>query len=194
MPEEKKDSKSKKAVKKITKPSENKKTAKSVLKISKEVIIEPITTNEIIEETPTVDSTSVDSTAEEIKNEEIKNEEISSDQFLKDFDWDNFEEGIETVKDDKLLEFDKLIQENFVDTYNESVIDGVIINLTDREAIIDINAKSEGVISLNEFRYNPDLKVGDKVEVLVDIQEVWGIIPNPKLKCFVGIPTFIIRR
>tara|TARA_B100000795_G_scaffold120899_1_gene89999 strand:+ start:2466 stop:4439 length:1974 start_codon:yes stop_codon:yes gene_type:complete len=171
MPEEKKDSKSKKAVKKITKPSENKKTAKSVLKISKEVIIEPITTNEIIEETPTVDSTSVDSTAEEIKNEEIKNEEISSDQFLKDFDWDNFEEGIETVKDDKLLEFDKLIQENFVDTYNESVIDGVIINLTDREAIIDINAKSEGVISLNEFRYNPDLKVGDKVEVLVDIQE-----------------------
>ena len=43
--------------------------------------------------------------------------------------------------------------------------------MTDREAIIDINAKSEGVISLNEFRYNPDLKVGDKVEVIVDIRE-----------------------
>ena len=161
MPEEKKDSKSKKAVKKTKKPSEKTKTAKAAVKISKEVIIEPITTNEIIEETTTLDSTA----------EEIKNEEISSDQFLKDFDWDNFEEGIETVKDDKLLEFDKLIQENFVDTYNESVIYGVIINLTDREAIIDVNAKSEGVISLNEFRYNPDLKVGDKVEVLVDIQE-----------------------
>ena len=161
MPEEKKDSKSKKAVKKTTKPSENIKTAKSVVNISKEVIVEPITTNDIIEETNTLDSTA----------EEIKNLEISSDQFLKDFDWDNFEDGIETVKDEKLLEFDKLIQENFVDTYNESVIDGVIINLTDREAIIDINAKSEGVISLNEFRYNPDLKVGDKVEVLVDIQE-----------------------
>ena len=161
MPEEKQDSKSKKAVKKPTKSSKNTKTAKAVVKVSKEVSIEPITTNEIIEETTTLDSTA----------EEIKNEEISSDQFLKDFDWDNFEEGIETVKDDKLLEFDKLIQENFVDTYNESVIYGVIINLTDREAIIDINAKSEGVISLNEFRYNPDLKVGDKVEVLVDIQE-----------------------
>ena len=161
MPEEKKDSKSKKAVKKTTKPSENIKTAKSVVNISKEVIVEPITTNDIIEETNTLDSTA----------EEIKNLEISSDQFLKDFDWDNFEDGIEIVKDEKLLEFDKLIQENFVDTYNESVIDGVIINLTDREAIIDINAKSEGVISLNEFRYNPDLKVGDKVEVLVDIQE-----------------------
>ena len=43
--------------------------------------------------------------------------------------------------------------------------------MTDREAIIDINAKSEGVISLNEFRYNPDLKIGDKVEVLIDIRE-----------------------
>ena len=43
--------------------------------------------------------------------------------------------------------------------------------MTDREAIIDINAKSEGVISLNEFRYNPDLKVGDKVEVIVDTRE-----------------------
>ena len=107
MPEEKKDSKSKKAVKKTKKPSEKTKTAKAAVKISKEVIIEPITTNEIIEETTTLDSTA----------EEIKNEEISSDQFLKDFDWDNFEEGIETVKDDKLLEFDKLIQENFVDIY-----------------------------------------------------------------------------
>ena len=43
--------------------------------------------------------------------------------------------------------------------------------MTEREAIIDINAKSEGVISLNEFRYNPNLSVGDKVEVLIDIRE-----------------------
>ena len=64
-----------------------------------------------------------------------------------------------------------MIDENFVDTYNENVIQGVVINITEREAIIDINAKSEGVISLNEFRYNPGLKVGDKVEVIVDIQE-----------------------
>ncbi|CEN51602.1 30S ribosomal protein S1 [Capnocytophaga canimorsus] len=46
-----------------------------------------------------------------------------------------------------------------------------VVHITDREAIIDINAKSEGVISLNEFRYNPNLKVGDKVEVLIDVRE-----------------------
>ena len=88
-----------------------------------------------------------------------------------DFDWSKFEEGIEVISDTKIKEFDKLIDENFVDTYNENVIQGVVINITEREAIIDINAKSEGVISLNEFRYNPGLKVGDKVEVIVDIQE-----------------------
>jgi small subunit ribosomal protein S1 len=116
------------------------------------------------------------SKSEEIQNtestkEDSKSEDSSKEDFLNDFDWNLFEEGIETIKDEKLSEFEKLVEENFVDTYNESVIEGTIISLTDREAIIDINAKSEGVISLNEFRYNPDLKVGDKVEVLVDIQE-----------------------
>ena len=88
-----------------------------------------------------------------------------------DFDWSMFEEGIEVIEEKKIIEFEKLIDENFVDTYDENVIQGTVINITEREAIIDINAKSEGVISLNEFRYNPGLKVGDKVEVIVDIQE-----------------------
>ena len=53
----------------------------------------------------------------------------------------------------------------------EEVVEGVVVRITDRDAIVDINAKSEGVISLNEFRYNPNLKVGDKVEVLIDVRE-----------------------
>ena len=70
-----------------------------------------------------------------------------------------------------MKEFEALVAENFVDTADEDVLDGTVVHLTDREAIIDINAKSEGVISLNEFRYNPNLKVGDKVEVIVDTRE-----------------------
>ena len=54
---------------------------------------------------------------------------------------------------------------------DDEVVEGAVIHITDRDAIIDINAKSEGVISLNEFRYNPNLKVGDKVEVLIDVRE-----------------------
>ena len=93
--------------------------------------------------------------------------EISEDGF----NWTEFEEGIQTISKKQIDDFDKLIDENFVDTYTESVITGIVVNITEREAIIDINAKSEGVISLNEFRYNPDLKIGDSVEVIVDIQE-----------------------
>ena len=69
------------------------------------------------------------------------------------------------------MEFETLVSANFVDTADEEVVVGKVVYLTEREAIIDINAKSEGVISLNEFRYNPDLKVGDEVEVLIDIRE-----------------------
>lgn len=92
-------------------------------------------------------------------------------EFLENFNWEKYEQGIERVEDSKLKEFEELVAENFVDTADEEVVTGTVVYLTEREAIIDINAKSEGVISLNEFRYNPDLKVGDKVEVLIDIRE-----------------------
>ena len=100
-----------------------------------------------------------------------KKPEPNPDQFLKDFNWHNYEEGIDQVADEKLDEFEKLVAENFVETLDDQVVEGTVIHMTDRDAIIDINAKSEGVISLNEFRYNPNLSVGDKVEVLIDVRE-----------------------
>ena len=90
---------------------------------------------------------------------------------LSEFDWHNYEEGIDEVDEKQIKEFEKLVEENFVETLTNNVVEGTVVHMTDREAIIDINAKSEGVISLNEFRYNPALKVGDKVEVLIDIRE-----------------------
>lgn len=102
---------------------------------------------------------------------ELSLKERDPEKFLAEFDWDKYEEGIETIDDKKLEEFEKLVAENFVDTLDNEVVEGKVIHITDRDAIIDINAKSEGVISLNEFRYNPDLKVGDKVEVLIDVRE-----------------------
>ena len=101
----------------------------------------------------------------------ISEAQANPDKFLKEFNWHNYEEGIDPVEDSKLEEFEKLVSENFVDTLNDEVVEGEVIHISDRDAIIDINAKSEGVISLNEFRYNPDLKVGDKVEVLIDVRE-----------------------
>ena len=104
---------------------------------------------------------------------QVTTETVAQDpkEFLENFNWDKYEQGIERVDDSKLEEFETLVSANFVDTADEEVVVGKVVYLTEREAIIDINAKSEGVISLNEFRYNPDLKVGDEVEVLIDIRE-----------------------
>ncbi len=102
---------------------------------------------------------------------EVSLKESNPEKFLADFNWHNYEEGIDPIDDGKLEEFEKLVKENFVDTLDDEVVEGKVVYITDRDAIIDINAKSEGVVSLNEFRYNPDLKVGDKVEVLIDVRE-----------------------
>ncbi|MEZ7497989.1 30S ribosomal protein S1 [Flavobacterium sp. Arc3] len=95
----------------------------------------------------------------------------SQEEFLANFNWHNFEEGIDPVNQENLKEFEELVTKTFISTDQEEVVDGTVVRITDRDVIVDINAKSEGVISLNEFRYNPALKVGDTVEVLIDIRE-----------------------
>jgi small subunit ribosomal protein S1 len=93
------------------------------------------------------------------------------EEFLAKFNWHNFEEGIDEVDAKELKDFEALVAKTFISTESDDVVMGTVVRITDRDAIVDINAKSEGVISLNEFRYNPNLKVGDKVEVLIDIRE-----------------------
>lgn len=106
------------------------------------------------------------------KNAPVVSEaQANPEKFLANFNWHNYQEGLDEVDETQLKEFEKLVAEKFVDTLNDEVVIGTVVHISDRDAIIDINAKSEGVISLNEFRYNPNLKVGDKVEVLIDVRE-----------------------
>ncbi len=95
----------------------------------------------------------------------------TQEDFLQNFNWESYENGIDAVEGNELKEFEDLVSKTFISTDDEEVVEGVVVRITDRDAIVDINAKSEGVISLNEFRYNPNLKVGDKVEVLIDVRE-----------------------
>lgn len=86
------------------------------------------------------------------------------------FDWDAYEAGYGSrTEEHKAIE--KLYEATLVTSVEHQVVNGVVVQITDRDVIIDISSKSEGVVSMNEFRYNPDLKVGDLVEVLVDKQE-----------------------
>lgn len=113
---------------------------------------------------------------EEVKKEEVvaeaaKEEKVNPDEFLANFDWHKYEEGIEAVDEENIKAFEAALEGTLGLVNEREVIEGTVVRKTDREAIIDINSKSEGVISLNEFRYNPNLAVGDTVEVLVDKRE-----------------------
>jgi len=143
-------------------------------KTTKAKIVKKETVKVKVEATP-VEVVSVETTHDVAVVEELKaskeDSKVAQAEFLDTFNWHNYQEGIDVIEDKQLDAFEKLVKENFVDTSDDDVIEGEVVYMTEREAIIDINAKSEGVISLNEFRYNPDLKVGDKVEVIVDMRE-----------------------
>ncbi|WP_422091338.1 30S ribosomal protein S1 [Tenacibaculum ovolyticum] len=96
---------------------------------------------------------------------------VNPAEFLATFNWHKYEEGIDEVDESKLKEFEQALEGTVGFVNERDVIEGLVTRITERDAIIDINSKSEGVISLNEFRYNPGLAVGDTVEVLVDKRE-----------------------
>ena len=89
---------------------------------------------------------------------------------IEDFDWDAYEKG-ETVGEKSREELTKTYDESLNTVKDKDVIEGTIIALNKREAVVNIGYKSDGIIPVNEFRYNPDIKVGDVVEVFIENQE-----------------------
>ncbi|MBQ7854894.1 MAG: 30S ribosomal protein S1 [Muribaculaceae bacterium] len=89
---------------------------------------------------------------------------------IEDFDWDAYEKG-ETVGEKSREELTKTYDESLNTVKDKDVIEGTIIALNKREAVVNIGYKSDGIIPVNEFRYNPEIKVGDVVEVFIENQE-----------------------
>ena len=97
-------------------------------------------------------------------NEELKTSPIE------DFDWDAYENGdAQTGKTRE--ELTKTYDESLNTVKDKDVIEGTIIALNKREAVVNIGYKSDGIIPMSEFRYNPDIKIGDTVEVFIENQE-----------------------
>ncbi len=117
----------------------------------------------------TTEAASPEANAEETEVAEPVSEAAAEEEGA--FDWEEFEYGLKSRSKAQREELTQLYEETITTIDEHTVTEGEVINLTDREAIVDIGYKSEGVISLNEFRYNPDLALGDRVEVLVDKQE-----------------------
>jgi small subunit ribosomal protein S1 len=89
----------------------------------------------------------------------------------KEFDWDAYERGesyLPSVSKDQLVEtYDKTLNK----VNDNEVVIGKVISISKREVVVNIGYKSDGVVSMTEFRYNPNLKVGDEVEVFIESQE-----------------------
>ena len=101
--------------------------------------------------------------AEETKT--VSNASVDPDNF----DWDAFE-GDDLSSDEK-KKMDEMYDQTLSKVVENEVVEGVVTSISKREVIVNIGYKSEGVIPAPEFRYNPDLKVGDKVEVFVETAE-----------------------
>ncbi len=90
-------------------------------------------------------------------------------QPLQDFNWDEFENG--TVANVSKEELDKAYDETLNKVSEHQVVDGKVISVDKKEVVVNIGYKSDGIIPASEFRYNPDLKPGDVVEVYVENAE-----------------------
>ncbi|PKP12045.1 MAG: 30S ribosomal protein S1 [Bacteroidetes bacterium HGW-Bacteroidetes-4] len=117
---------------------------------------------------------------EELKAQEVEQNEQIQEQVVveevkavatpEEFDWDAYEND-SLVKSDKRKELENIYDQTLSSITENEVVDGTVVAMNKREALINIGYKSEGVVNMNEFRYNPELAVGDTVEVYVESQE-----------------------
>ena len=89
---------------------------------------------------------------------------------IEDFNWDAYENG-ETVANVSHEDLEKAYDNTLNKVNDREVVDGTVIAMNKREVVVNIGYKSDGIIPMSEFRYNPELKVGDTVEVYIENQE-----------------------
>ena len=139
-----------------------------VVEESKKTAIEEELTDSIEESGEVIDEEPEKQTKEEPEKPIEVTIPVSAYESKKDFDWDSIgkKHEIYDAKEKERLEqeYDRTLSS----ITEHEVIDGTIVAMNNREVVINIGFKSDGVLPLNEFRYNPDLKVGDKVEVYVE--------------------------
>ncbi len=105
------------------------------------------------------------------KTVEVKEEKPVAEKEEEEFDWDNLSNDEDSYSKEERAKMEEVYNETLSTVVENEVIDGTVVNISKREVVINIGYKSEGVVNANEFRYNPELKVGDTVEVLVETQE-----------------------
>jgi len=114
----------------------------------------------------------------EEEEEEVDEDDIDTDAIIygnayrqEEFDWDNYGETLDGYNNTERTRLEDLYGQTLSTVSENEVIEGTVLSMSSREVVINIGYKSEGIVSVNEFRYNPELKAGDTVEVYVENQE-----------------------
>ena len=149
--------------KKTTKKAEVAEEVKVEETVTEEVKVEEAVTEEVIEEAVVEE---VIEEAPSAKKEEPK-QEVKPQE---DFDWDAYEKG-EVISGKSKAELEKIYDETLNAIKDKEVVEGTVTSINKREVVINVGFKSDGVVPMSEFRYNPDIKIGDKVEVYIESQE-----------------------
>ena len=90
---------------------------------------------------------------------------------VKEFDWDAFESDLDTYSKDERKKLNDIYDVTLTQIEEKELIKGFVIAINKKEVVININYKSEGIVPKNEFRYNPDLKIGDEVDLYIESME-----------------------
>jgi len=161
-----------------------KKSEKSILEEEEERLVsigeleeteatDELGSSEIIETAETTEKTMIQEETEKTLEEKEDEVEIKATKPAQpqEFNWDDYAADQDLYSGDKREEYERMYDETLSTIAENEVVEGSVISMNKREVVINIGYKSEGVVSLNEFRYNADLKIGDKVEVYVESQE-----------------------
>jgi small subunit ribosomal protein S1 len=139
--------------------------------------VAPVVEEAIVEETPVAEEVIAEvapavEVIEEEVIEEVPSVKVKAEKPVPsgDFDWDAYEKGI-TISAQAKEDLEKIYDNTLNAIKDKEVVEGTVILINKREVVVNVGYKSDGVVPMSEFRYNPDLAVGDKVEVYIESQE-----------------------
>ena len=152
--------------------------AEEVQAIVEETVVEeaPVVEETVIEEaTPVVEETIIEEATPVVEEviEEAPSAKIVEPVVVApaaDFDWDAYEKG-DVISAQSKIDLEKIYDDTLNAIKDKEVVEGTVISINKREVVVNVGYKSDGIVSMGEFRYNPELKVGDKVEVYIESQE-----------------------
>jgi len=153
--------------------SEESKTQETAEEVKTESVVEEVATEETVEAVETTEVVAEEAKVEEKPKKASKTKEETDTDGPGEFDWEAFEskgfgEGYSKKEKEDLS---KIYEETLTTVEEKKVVKGSVVSINDRDVVLNIGFKSDGLVGASEFRDTPDLKVGDEVEVYIEEQE-----------------------